>query len=261
MAWTRNILRNRLWPAVGLPVAMGLLATAGVGGARADEVRVAVAANFTQAAKEIGALYETASGNRVLFSFGSTGQLFTQISQGAPFEALLAGDRARPRRAVEEGLAVEGSRFTYATGRIVLFSYDDELVEGQETLKEGRFAKLAIANPATAPYGAAAVQAMRALGLYEALKPKLVQGNNVAQAYQFVASGNAELGFVALAQVAGHEQGSRWIAPETLHAPIAQDAVLLSRGAESEAARAFLAFLRGPRARAVKQKYGYGPGD
>jgi len=261
MAWRRNTARSRLWRAVVLPVALGLLAAAGTHGAQADEVRVAVAANFTQAAKEIGALYETASGNKVLISFGSTGQLFTQIGQGAPFEVFLAADQARPKRAGEEGLAVTGSRFTYATGGIVLYSPDDKLVRGEATLKEGRFVKLAIANPATAPYGAAAVQAMRALGLYETLEPKLVQGNNIAQAYQFVASRNAELGFVALSQVAVGSQGSRWTVPETLYEPIAQDAVLLERGAGSEAARAFLAFLRGPQARAVKQKYGYGPGD
>lgn len=261
MGLARKSLWDRLRRAVVLAAALGLLAAAGSHGAQAGEVRVAVAANFTQAAKEIGALYERASGNKVLFSFGSTGQLFTQISQGAPFEVFLAADEARPKRAVEEGLAVKGSRFTYATGRIVLYSRDDGLVQGQETLKAGRFAKLAIANPATAPYGAAAVQAMRRLGLYDVLKPKLVQGNNIAQAYQFVASGNAELGFVALSQVADQGQGSRWLVPETLYEPIAQDAVLLTRGAESQAARAFLAFLRGEQARAVKQKYGYGPGE
>jgi len=238
-----------------------LAATVSLATARADQVTVAVAANFTDAAKEIGALFEKATGHKAVFSFGSTGLLYAQIGQGAPFEVFLAADQARPKRAVDEGFAVPDSRFTYATGRIVLFSMDEALVTGEGVLKDGRFAKIAIANPQTAPYGAAAVQAMKALGVYDALRPKIVQGNNIAQTYQFVATGNAELGFVALSQVATSEKGSRWLVPDDLYSTIAQDAVLLQRGAGSAAARGFLAFLKGPEAGAVKERFGYGAGD
>jgi molybdate transport system substrate-binding protein len=229
--------------------------------AGADEVKVAVAANFTNAAKEIGALFKKRSGYAAVLSFGSTGQLYTQIKQGAPFEVFLAADRARPQRALDEGLGVPGSLFTYATGRIVLYSRDPSRVHGAETLRQGRFDRIAIAHPVTAPYGAAAVEAMKALGVYDALAPKLVRGNNIAQTYQFVATGNAELGFVALSQVAGHARGSRWIVPAGLYAPIAQGGVLLKRGARNPVARRFIAFVRGPEARAIKRRYGYGAGE
>jgi molybdate transport system substrate-binding protein len=243
---------------IGLPVFLfALLAVApGVAG----EIRVAVAANFIEPVKEIGALFEKQTGHRAVFSSGGTGQLYAQITQDAPFEVFLAADQATAQKAIDGGFAVPGSRFTYATGRLALFGKDRALVNGQATLREGRFQKLAIANPATAPYGAAAVQAMKALGVYDALTPKLVQGNNIAQTHQFVETGNAELGFVALSQIVRHAEGSRWLVPESLHAPIAQDAVLLKRGVDSEAARAFLALLKGPEGRVVVQKFGYGAG-
>jgi molybdate transport system substrate-binding protein len=245
-----------------LASAAGLLAAILAGAtASAAEVKIAVAANFTAAAKEIGALFEKATGDKAVFSFGSTGQLFTQIAQGAPFDVFLAADQARPKKAVDEGLAVLGSRFTYATGRVVLFSVDENRVKGAETLKHGKFAKIAICNPVTAPYGAASVEAMKSLGVYDTLRPKLVEGENIAQAYQFVATGNAELGFVALSQVARRKGGSRWVVPQDLYKPIAQDAVLLKRGAGNDAARAFVAFLKGAEARKVEEKYGYGAGE
>jgi len=239
------------------------LAVCLLGGAPAfaDQVRVGVAANFNEAAREIGALFEQATGHRAVFSFGSTGQLYTQITQGAPFEVFLAADRTRPARAETEGLAVAGTRFTYATGKLVLFSRDPALVRGEATLREAGFSRLAIANPVTAPYGSAAVAVMRTLGVHDALAPRIVQGNNIAQTYQFVATGNAELGFVALSQVARHAEGSRWRVPETLYPPIAQDAVLLLNGVDNPAARAFVDFLRGPEAARVKRRYGYGAGD
>ena len=227
----------------------------------AAEIRVAVAANFLEPVKEIGALFTKATGHQAVFSSGATGQLYTQITQDAPFEVFLAADQATPQKAIDDGFAVAGTRFTYGTGRLALFSKDPVLVKGEVTLKEGRFAKLAIANPATAPYGAAAVEVMKVLGVHDALAPKLVQGNNIAQTYQFVETGNAELGFVALSQIVRHAEGSRWLVPDSLHAPIAQDAVLLKRGADIEAARAFLAFLRGPEGRAVVEKFGYGSGS
>ena len=234
----------------------GLLAVA-PGQTKAAEFRVATAANFSDAAREIGALFKAKSGYRPLFSFGATGQLYTQIAQGAPFDVFLAADQARPERAVAEGLAVADSRFTYAWGRLALFSRDKGRVTGEATLHEGDFSKLAIANPLTAPYGAAAVEALQALSLRDALTPKLVQGNNASQAFQFAATGNAEVGFVALSQLAVHEGGSYWVVPAKLHSPIAQDAVLLTAGKDSEAARAFMAFLKSDAARAVLARYGY----
>jgi len=226
----------------------------------AAEVKVAVAANFTEAAKEIGDLFEKATGDKVVFSFGATGQLFTQITQDAPFEVFLAADQKRPKKAIADGYAVPGSLFTYATGKVVLFSTDRDLVKGEETLKAGKFEKIAIANPKTAPYGTAAVEVMKKLGIYDALAPKIVQGNNIAQTFQFVDTGTVEIGFVALSQVINKDGGSRWIVPEKLYATIAQDAVLLKRGADNEAAKAFVTFLKGPEARSVKEKYGYGVG-
>jgi molybdate transport system substrate-binding protein len=229
--------------------------------ALAADVRVAVAANFTRAAKEIGDLFERATEHKAVFSFGSTGQLYAQITQGAPFEVFLAADQKRPKKAVVEDLAVADTRFTYATGTIVLFSKDPTLVRGESTLKEANFNRIAIANPVTAPYGAAAVAAMRALGVYHSLEPRIVRGNNIAQTYQFVETDNAEIGFVALSQVARHAEGSRWVVPDEFYPVIAQDAVLLKRGADNAAARAFIAFLKGSEAAAVKRKYGYGSGD
>ncbi len=227
----------------------------------AGEVRVAVAANFTQAAKEIGAAFTEETGYQAVFSFGSTGQLFTQIGLDAPFEIFLAADAARPQKAIEDGLALAGSRFTYAKGRLVLFSADRGLVDGAATLERDGFHKIALANPVTAPYGDAAVQVLKALGVHDTLKGKFVLGNNIAQTFQFIDTGNAELGFVALSQVMDRTDGSRWIVPERYYAPIAQDAVLLKRGANNAAARAFMRFLRGAGAQAIRDRYGYGGGD
>ncbi|MBV9860919.1 MAG: molybdate ABC transporter substrate-binding protein [Alphaproteobacteria bacterium] len=232
-----------------------------INGVRAAEVKVAVAANFTEAANEIGALFEKATGDKAVFSFGATGQFYTQITQSAPFEVFLSADQERPEKAETEGYAVPGSRFTYATGKIVLFSMNKQDVHGEATLHDAKFAKLAICNPVTAPYGEASVEAMKALGVYDALKDKLVVGESISQAYQFVATGNAEVGFVALSQVAREpDKGSRWIVPPNLYKPIAQDAVLLKRGADNPAAKAFITFLKGPEAHAVIEKFGYGTG-
>lgn len=228
------------------------------GAASAAETHIAVAANFTEPAKEIARGFEAKTGHTAVLSFGATGQFYAQIKQDAPFAVLLAADEATPAKAVEDGLAVAGSRFTYAVGRLVLWSKGPTRVTGEETLKTAAFEKLAIANPAVAPYGAAAVQAMKALGVYATLQPKLVQGNTIAQAYQFVDTGNAEVGFVALSQVIAGNAGSRWLVPDALHDPIRQDAVLLKRGADDEAAKAFLAYLKGPEAGAVIARYGYG---
>lgn len=227
-------------------------------GVRAAEVKVAVAANFTDAVKEIGALFEKASAHTAVFSFGPTGGLYTQITQAAPFEVFLSADHTTPAKAIKEGFGVEGTSYTYATGKLVLFSKTEGLKLGEQALKEGKFQKLAIANPKTAPYGTAAVETTQKLGVYDALKSKIVEGNNIAQAFQFVDTGNAEVGFVAFSQVALKPSGSRWVVPANLHKTIAQDAVLLKAGANNEAAKAFLAFLRDPEARKVIEKYGYG---
>jgi molybdate transport system substrate-binding protein len=227
--------------------------------ALAGETQVAVAANFTQPAKAIAAAFAAATGHKAILSFGSSGQFYAQIAHGAPYEMLLSADAERPKVAEQAGFAAPGTRFTYAVGRLVLFSKTPGLVDpAGAVLKTGRFHKLAIADPATAPYGTAAVQTLQRLGVYPAVKPKLVRGASINQAYEFVATGAAELGFVALSQVADQPGGSRWVVPETLHAPIEQQAVLLVPGQRNPAAKAFLAFLKSPRAVAIIRRYGYG---
>ena len=227
--------------------------------ATAADLQVAVAANFTEPAKQIAAAYEGRTHNHVALSFGSSGQFYTQIAHGAPFEVFLSADADRPAQAEKEGLAVPGTRFTYAIGRLVLFSKTAGLVDGRgAVLKSGRFEKLSIADPALAPYGAAAVQTMTRLGVYEAIKPKLVTGTSINQAYQFVDTGAAELGFVALSQVIAQTGGSRWLVPEADHAAILQQAVLLKTGQDDAAAKAFVAFLKGPEAGKVIKRFGYG---
>lgn len=224
----------------------------------AGQTSVAVAANFTDAAKAIAALFEKQTGHRAILSFGSSGQLYTQITQHAPFEVFLSADEERPNFAVADGYAQADSRFTYAIGKIVLWSRNPQLVTGPEVLKASTFSKIAIANPAAAPYGIAAIEVMKALGVYDGLQAKMVQGNSIAQTYQFIDSGNAELGFVALAQIIARSEGSRWLAPEDLYTPIRQDAVLLKTGQDNEAARLFFAFLRGSDATRIIQAFGYG---
>ena len=233
--------------------------------AHAGEVTLAVAANFTDATRDLVKRFERTTGHGAKVSYGSTGKLYAQITHGAPFELFLAADVARPERAEAEGLAVAGSRFTYARGRLALWSpRDDAFNDGEAYLKEGALSgdlgRLALANPKTAPYGAAAWEVMQWLGVSMALRPKLVRGDSIAQAFQFVASGNTDAGFVALSQVKAWrgESGSLWIVPEAYHTPIAQQAVLLERGRENPAAHAFLDFLRGPEAREVIRGYGYG---
>jgi molybdate transport system substrate-binding protein len=223
----------------------------------AAQTNVAVAANFTEAAKEIAAAFKAKTGHEAVLSFGASGQFYTQITQGAPFQVFLSADDTRPKKLVEDGLAVPGSNFTYAIGKLVLWSRTPGLVKDGDTLKVASFAKLSICNPVAAPYGAAAVETMKSLKIYETLQPKLVEGATITQAYQFVETGNAELGFVALSQLTGPETGSRWLVPQELYSPIRQDVVLLKGGASNEAATGFIAFLRSPEARVIIQKYGY----
>ena len=237
------------------------LAAAVAGAASADEVQVAVASNFAAPMQRIAAGFERGSGHVLRLSFGATGRFEAQIGNGAPFEVLLAADEATPKRLAAGGAALAGTQFTYAVGRLVLWSARPGFVDGAgAVLRTGRFEHLAIANPQTAPYGAAAVQTLRALGLHDALAPRLVQGENIAQAHQFVASGNAELGFVALSQVfrdGVFTAGSAWRVPASLHAPIRQDAVLLAAGRDRPAALALLRYLQGDAARDIVRSYGY----
>jgi len=230
--------------------------------ARAGEVAVAVAANFGAPMQRLAAAFEAQTGHTVRISVGATGKFYAQIRNGAPFDVLLSADDETPARLEADAAAVPGSRFTYAIGRLVLWSAQPGFVDAQgAVLAQGRFRHLAVANPKTAPYGAAAVEVLTRLGLIDALRPRFVQAENIAQAHQFVASGNAELGFVALSQVwrdGAPGSGSAWIVPAGLHAPIRQDAVLLRRGADNPAARALLAYLRSDaQARALIRANGY----
>lgn len=230
----------------GLALLLAALAAPGAGAARAGEAHVAVATSFAPTARALAADFEGETGHRVLLSEGSTGSLYAQIVHGAPFEVFLAADAERPRRLAAAGLADPG--FAYALGRLVLWSPEPDRVAGPEALDDGRVRRLAIASPELAPYGAAARETLQALGRWDALEPRLVRGQDVGQAFQFVATGNAELGFVALAQ-ARAAGGSHWRVPAGLHAPLEQHAALLARGRDDPAARAFVAFLRGATAR------------
>lgn len=243
--------------------AWGLVALLGAGAARGETALIAVAANFAEVMERIEADFEAQSPHRLRVSIGSTGKLYAQIVQGAPFDALLAADRVHPERLESDGLAVEGTRFTYATGRLVLWSADPARIpeDGAALLRAGDFRRLAMANPELAPYGRAARQALAALGVLEALEERIVLGENVGQAHALVASGNAELGFVALSYVDSARNrvgGSRWLVPDSLYEPIHQDAVLLTRGEDNSAARDLLAYLRRPEVRALIERFGYG---
>jgi molybdate transport system substrate-binding protein len=230
----------------------------GPGPAQAAETRVAVAANFTEPAKAIAARFEARTGHKAILSFGASGQFYTQIANGAPYEVFLSADAERPAKAEGDGLAVSGTRFTYATGRLVLFSKTPGLVDAKgAVLARGRFEKLAIADPKVAPYGQAAVETLTRLKLYDALKPKIVTGSSITQAFQYVRTGAAEVGFVALSQVINEQRGSRWVVPAADHTPIDQQAVLLKAGGGNDAAKAFMAFLKTQEAKAIIRRYGY----
>lgn len=229
----------------------------------ADEVQLAVAANFTAPMKQIAADFEKDTSHKALMSFGATGKLYAQIINGAPFDVFLAADDESPAKLEREGGAVNGSRFTYAIGKLVLWSAQPGLVDPQgEVLRKNQFIKIAIAAPKLAPYGAAAVETMTRLGLLAKLAPKLVSGESIGQTYGFISTGNAELGFVALSQVyegGKLRSGSAWIVPESLHNAIRQDAVLLSKGKDNKAALSLMAFLKTEKARAVIRSFGYQP--
>ena len=229
--------------------------------AQADEVKLAVAANFTAPIQKIAAEFERETGHKALISTGSTGAFYAQIKNGAPFEVFLAADDETPIKLESEGAAVKGSRFTYAIGKLVLWSAKAGFVDDRgDVLKKAAFGHLALANPKTAPYGAAGIEVLKKLGILEAVQGRLVQGENISQTYQFVSTGNAELGFVALSQVwkdGALNGGSVWFVPAGLYSPIRQDAVLLSKGAGKPAAEALLKYLRSEKARAIIKSYGY----
>ncbi len=231
----------------------------------AGEVQVAVASNFLNPLREIARSFQKETGDRVQIISGSTGKLFAQIVHGAPFEIFLAADQTRPALLLKRGLAVKDSAFTYAQGKIALWSPKQGKVseDGISTLKAKRFKHLAIANPKTAPYGSAARQTLQKLGLWDSLRQRLVQGENISQTFQFVSSENADLGFVALSQILDPKnkmKGSRWLVPETYYKPINQDAVILKKAKNNSTAKAFWKYMQGGFPTDVINRYGYGPG-
>ena len=227
----------------------------------ADEVQVAVAANFTAPIQAIAKDFEKDTGHKLVAAYGATGQFYAQIKNGAPFDVFLAADDSTPEKLEKEGNTVKGSRFTYAIGTLALWSAKDDYVDGKgDVLKKNQFKHLSIANPKAAPYGLAATQVLDKLQLSEATRAKIVEGQNITQAFQFVSTGNAELGFVALSQIYKDgkvSSGSAWIVPSNLHEPIKQDAVILNKGKDSAAAKALVEYLKGPKAAAVIKAYGY----
>ena len=227
----------------------------------AGEVQVAVAANFTAPMQKIAAEFEKDTGHKALLTFGATGKFYAQIKNGAPFEVLLSADQETPARLEQEGATANGSRFTYAIGKLVLWSTREAIVDSTgDVLKRGGFDHIALANPKLAPYGTAAVEAMKALGVADTLAPKFVQGENIAQTYQFISTANALLGFVAMSQVYENgklKSGSAWIVPSNLYSPIRQDAVILDKGKGSAAAAALMKYLKSDKVKAVIKSYGY----
>lgn len=230
--------------------------------ASAEEVRVAVAANFTAPMKELAPLYEKATGDKLIVSYGATGAFYAQIKNGAPFDVLLAADAKTPAKAVKEGHGVDGTAFTYAVGKLVLWSSDANLVKDQKTLADPAVKKIAVADARLAPYGEAALQALEALGMKDVAEPKFVVGNNIGKTFQFVESGNAQVGFVALSQCfknGAFTGGSGWVVPQDLYKPILQDAVQLKAGEKNAGAKRFLDYLKtNPDAAAIREAYGYG---
>lgn len=229
--------------------------------ASADEVSVAVAANFTAPMQKIAAQFEKDTGHKAIVSFGASGKFYAQIKNGAPFEVFLSADDETPARLEKEGAAVAGTRFTYAIGKLVLWSAKTDIVDDKgDVLKKGNFEHLSIANPKLAPYGAAAAETLSALGLLDTLQPKFVLAENISQAFQFVSTGNAPLGFVAMSQVYEDGKltsGSAWIVPEKLYKPIRQDAVILEKGKGKPAAEALMKYLQSDKIKSLIKSYGY----
>jgi molybdate transport system substrate-binding protein len=247
-------MQRRRLPAILLALAFSTLL-------HAETVQVAVAANFTAPMNAIAADFERETGHKALLSFGATGKFYAQIKSGAPFDVFLSADDETPLKLEQEGDAVPGTAFTYATGRLVLWSVRPGFVDAQgQVLKTGTFNKLALAAPKLAPYGAAAMETLTRLGLQETLSSKIVQGESIGQTFGFVSTGNADLGFVALSQVMAQGQirsGSAWVVPASLHSPLRQDAAVLIHGKNNLAATALMNFLRTDKVRAIIRSYGY----
>ena len=228
---------------------------------QAGEVVVAVAANFSAPMQKIAKAFEQDTGHKAQLAFGATGKFYAQIKNGAPFAVLLAADDETPTRLEKEGLAMAGTRFTYAVGRLALWSKQPNFVDDKgEILRSNRFEKLAIADPKLAPYGAAAMEVIQRMGMQSNVTPKIVQGDSIGQTYQFVSTENAQLGFVALSQISidGRiTQGSAWVVPQSLHTPLKQDAVLLKAGKDNAAALALLKYLQSDAAKTIIRGYGY----
>ena len=241
--------------------ASALIAALFTGAAHAETISVAVASNFTAPMQKIAAQFEKDTGHKAELSFGATGKFYAHISNGAPFGILLAADDKTPAKIAQEGKGDAASRFTYSIGKLVLWSKQDGYVDANgEVLKTGKFQHVAIANPKLAPYGLAAEQTLTKLNLLDAIKPKFVQGENIGQTYQFAATGNAELGFVALSQVMEDgkiKAGSAWVVPAEMHEPIRQDAIVLNSAKDNVAAKALMDYLKGDKARAIISAYGY----
>lgn len=229
-----------------------------LGTVRADRIHIAVCTNFATTAKEISEIFEEETSHETVLSVGSTGKLFSQIINGAPFHIFLAADEKHPHKAEEKGLAIAGTRFTYAQGRLALYSRNPTLIDNKgQILAKDRFFRLAIASPKISPYGAAALEVMNKLGVWNKVSSRTVYGNNIAQTYQFVMTANAQLGFVAVSQITNNKSGSVWFVPTDLYTPIRQEAILLTAGSNHDGAKAFLTFLKKNKARAVIVNYGY----
>jgi molybdate transport system substrate-binding protein len=229
--------------------------------ADAGEVRAAVAANFTVPMQKIAESFQADTGHTVKLSFGSTGKFYSQVKNGAPFDVLLAADDTTPARMAKEGLAEPASQFTYAIGKLVLWSKKPGLVDGNGQVLKGRFDKLAIANPKLAPYGLAAQEALEKLGLWSGLQDRIVMGESISQTMQFADTGNADMAFIALSQTIKDGKtidGSQWLVPAALYTPIRQDAVVLAAAQDKAAAEAFTKYLKGAKAVAVIKGFGYG---
>lgn len=227
----------------------------------AGEVNAAVAANFAVPMEQIVALFQKESGNTVKLSYGSSGKFYSQIKEGAPFDVFLAADEKNPKLLEQEGLSVANSRFVYALGKLVLWSAKPGFVDDKgAVLRKVNYNKVAIADPKLAPYGLAAKETLESLGLWSTVQSKLVTGESIAQTYQFAATGNAELAFIALSQITKDgkvAEGSWWLVPSHMYSPIRQSAVLLSGAKDKAAAQAFLAFLKGEKAVAIIRSFGY----
>jgi molybdate transport system substrate-binding protein len=248
---------------INLPtkLVISLLGTLLVTHVHAAEVKVAVAANFAKTLEEITVQFEKDTGHKILATPGATGKFYAQIVNGAPFEVFISADDETPRKIAKESKAIAETQFTYAIGTLALWSPDTNLVDqGGGVLKTDKFKFIAIANAKVAPYGQAAVQTMLKLGVLTKVEPRVVQGENIAQTYQFVTSGNAQLGFVALSQITENgkvKSGSAWIVPQEFHDQIKQDAILLNNGKDSIAAKALLDYLKSDKAKKIIASYGY----